>query len=390
VATARARGARWSGILALLGLAVLAKPARADEQGRFAQALRLERSGDAEGAVRILDGVGSGEGPLADDALMQAGRILEEKLGRPAQALARYSELGERFPRSRLARRAASRVSFLSSNLSTGEGPLAEFQRIVSGTSGQDLGHTIARMQRLLAQHPGFPSADRGLLWLGGAYRRAGRTGKALDTFSEVTRRFPRSRSAARAQEEIGNTYLSLGRLGEAEAAFRTLEARGDARTAARGGLLRAAAVRQRRATERAAWIGSVAAVGGLLFLAARKAGRQVLRPGVEVAFTAPLFGVLLLLALAERWRATGGSAQAAPSAWQFAAATEAIAIMAAGGLVLAHLGGVLARTLRPSRGVRLLLAPGLALAALAVCVLALDATGLASFVLETLRRGAE
>ncbi|MBI2894702.1 MAG: tetratricopeptide repeat protein [Deltaproteobacteria bacterium] len=368
---------------AALLVLVLPAVALADAQVDLARALRMERAGDPEGAVRVLGEISRGAGgELTDDALMQAGRILEDKLGRPAEALERYRELASRFPTSRLARRAVGRIAFLEPNLATGEAPLVELQSILGRPAAREvLPGSIRRMERLLALNPDLAARDRALLWLAGAYKRVGQADKALGTYREVVRSAPRGRAGDRALEGIGETYLALGRVGEAERAFLDLRARG-ARAAAAQGLGKVDGARRRLFGVRAAW-GLVVLVVLVLFGAGvAKAGRELLRPPIEVAFVAPLFALLLALALAE---------QCGPGArsWQFAAAARAIGLMAAGGICLAFLGGVVARARGVPRWLVALLPPSLALAAIAICLLALDATDLSTFVLETLRSGA-
>ena len=368
-----------------------AAPARADAASDLALALRQERAGDAQAAVATLDEMvrRAPDGALADDALLHAGRILEERLGRPADALVRYRELTVRFARSRLARRAQARVDLLEAQLPAGEQAVVELAAILATPDAQ-LARGVARMERFLARRPepDRALAERARLWLGGAYARIGRPGRALAQWERVVRDSHDRPAATRALSSIGDEYVALGRPDEAERAFgRLARLPGGAARAARG-LQAVRRARIRRDVSRAAAGGVALFVVVLGLWVARRGGMRALAPSVEVAFLTPVFGLLLLLG----WGALSRTDSSAPGAWQLVVALRGMAGIALGGIVLSHVGGAFARVVLAGerrRWVTVAMPTALALVSLSFVALVIEATGLGPFVLETLRAGA-
>jgi tetratricopeptide (TPR) repeat protein len=373
-------------LLALGGATI----AQADGARELPRALRQEREGDPAGALATIEGV-LGEAPdgaLADDALFHAGRILEERLARPAEALTRYRELLARFPHSRLARRAETRAAALEATLPAGEGSLVELETILA-TPDAELGAGVRRMEALLARGGalGRGPTERALLWLAGAHARLGQPGRALARWEQVARESRGRPAAIDALAAVGATTRDLGRPAEAERAYHRLASIPGGRTRALRGLATVAAARTRRDVARGAGIALAAITAVLAGIVVRRRGWAGLTPGAELAFLAPVLLSLLGLGLAAWLRAD----ERAPSGWQLGASLRAIAIIGAGGLLLAHLGGALARSWDgpARRWVFLALPAGLAVLSIVLVALTLETTGLGPFVLETLRAGA-
>lgn len=378
-------GALLAVLLALGG----ATSARADGARDLPRALRQEREGDPAGALAAIEGVlrEAPDGALADDALFHAGRILEERLARPAEALSRYRELVARFPNSRLARRAETRAGALEATLPAGEAALVELQAILATPDAQ-LGVGVRRMEALLARRAlGLASRDRALLWLAGAQVRLGQPGRALARWEQVARESRGRPAAVEALAAMGATYRDLGRPAEAERAYRRLASIPAGRSRAARGLASVAAARTRRDLARGAAVALALVAVVIAGTVVRRRGWAGLAPGAELAFLAPVALFLFGLGLAA-WLRTDDRA---PGAWQLGASLQAIAILGAGGVLLSHLGGALARSGDgpARRWVFFALPAGLAALSIVLVALTLEATGLGPFILETLRAGA-
>src|SRR4051812_25908376 len=90
-----------------------ARPA-IDARAAFDAAMDLVGRDDAAAEAKLVALADADpEGEYADDALIEAAQLDEEKLGRPARARDLYAKLLERAPGSRLALRARARLEFL-------------------------------------------------------------------------------------------------------------------------------------------------------------------------------------------------------------------------------------------------------------------------------------
>jgi TolA-binding protein len=367
--------------LALLLLCSTTTRADGPAQREFEAATAKEAAGDFAGAADALEALARAhpDDPFTADALFEAAVVSEEHLSDPARALRLYRQVVERFPRSRLERRARARVEFLESSLRTGEAPLREYQEILNGFAKRPPAESIARMEKLLAAHPDFALADRALYWLGQTLAGERRYADADARLREVEQRFPSSEWARRAAKARGDLMLARGKPFEARRIFAELRAR----AAANDPLTRAAADEG--------------------IANARTAIRRAVEFVLAVVYLAG-YALYHLLALArrKRWRVPTELVYYLPIAALFvaAAATEARSIglatfgIAAGGGVIVWLSSALAAARldeRPMRaGERALRVAGAALAVLAVMVVAVQTTGLTDLVVETLRSGPE
>jgi len=373
----------FAALLLPLGLAsgfpTAARAEPSPAQREFEAATAREAAGDFAGAADALEKLAAANpsDPFAPDALFEAAVIAEEHLSDPARALELYRQVVERYPQSRLERRARVRVEFLSSSLRTGEAPLREYQEILNGFSKRPPAESIARMEKLIAEHPDFALADRALYWLGATLAAERRDGEAEARFREAERRFPSSEWAGRAKKARGDLALKGGHPLEAQRIFAELHASaGDplTRAAAQEGLT-GARTAVRRLVEMALALALLAAYLGYHVVAlARRKWRRV--PG-EALYYAPVAALFVLAAATEN-RAIG---------W----ATFGIA---AGGGAIVWLSSALSAArfaegpMRPTE--RTLRIAASALAVCAVVLIAVQATGLTDLVIETLRWGPE
>lgn len=375
-------------ILAALGGAAGASE---DERGAFYAAANLARAGHpAEAAEELLAlQARSPADPFADDALLEAAQLYEEKLGDPRRAAETYERLVEEYPSSRLAVRARRRAE----ELRAGMGPdgrdaaaLAEWNDVLYGYARRPRAESIARVERLLREHPEFGGAARATYWLGSAYQQEGRDDDALRRFREVVTRWPESEWATRALKAEGDLLTRREDWAGARRAYQTLRGRGDPlaeQTAAEAlAALGRARLRARAATAGWAVLGlfAVFAVATTRRAAGSwgDAGRLLARPPVEAVYLVPVAGLFVIAALTEH-QAIG----------------RAVTTIAAGAVAVTWLSGAALEAARARAG-RVSLAratthaAAAGMAVLALCYVALFRHRLIDLVIETLRFGAE
>ena len=354
----------------------------------FDTAMDLVGRDDATAAAR-LESLADADpgGEYADDALVEAAQLLEEKLGHPDRARDLYARLLSRSPHSRLALRARARLDFLESSLGTGAAPLAAYQRILYGFSGRPPAESAKMMEDLLAAHPDFSLADKALLWLANLDAREGKSDPAERRYLEIERRFPTREGWALARKGRADLALAGGHPWRARALYQSIldspdSAHRPAGDAARAGL-RLAATAIRRAVLFAASLAWLIAFFAWALLRARVlhadtpnipgSPRRTLFPlPTELLFYLPVAALFVLCAATENR--------------SIAIATSLIATGGAAILLLTIRASARAATL----GNRLLFACAVACAVLALTYAALYGTSLLDFVVETLRSGPE
>lgn len=352
----------------------------ADARARFEAALDLAGKDDARAAA-AMEALAEADptGEYADDALVEAAELLEDKLGRPDRARDLYARLLARAPHSRLALRARARLDFLDANLKTGAEPLAEYQRILYGFAARPPLESAARMAALVEAHPDFALADKALLWLAGTLAREGRREEAERRYLEVESRFPGGESWALGRKGRAELRLLGGHPFEARALYRSIleskaaEAPGPAQDAARAGL-DAAEAAIRRLAGLALALAYLAGVVVVLLVSARPLRWPRPMPA-ELVFYAPVAGLFVLCGATEN-----------------RSILIATLLLATGGGVLLAASSLstmrrLARgPLGPAAGIARALA--IALAAAALLYAAVYMAGITDLVVETLRSG--
>lgn len=365
----------------LVALFLYASSARAqvsDGQREFEAATQLEGRGDYAGAATALEKLGRSrpDDSYADDALFEAAVIAEEHLGDPARAAKLYEEVATRYPTSRLARRARTHADFLTSSLRTGEAPLREYQEILNGYAKRPHADSVARMEKLLADHPDFALADRALYWLGTTYASDRRDDLAMARLADVERRFPSSEWAGRAKKARGDLLLQQGHPLQAQKVYEELGRSSDqlSRAAAQEGV---GAVRASIERAIVLWLAIAYVVLFLLMHAVALRRLGAWRVPVEVWFYLPVAAVFVLAAATEN-----GSI-----AW----ATLGIAV--GGGLIVWAVSAVLGARLergRVSLAARIGRLAAAAAAVVCVMYIAVQTTGLTDLMIETLKAGPE
>lgn len=360
--------------------------ASADERESFYQGVALDRDGKPGEAVKVyLDLVERAPAdPFADDALIELGRVYEEKLSDPIKAAEAYERLLREHPTSRLAVRAKKRAEFLRGAMGEGgksAAQLAELNDILYGMAKRPRADSIARMEKLVAEHPDFPAAARAVFWLGERHQEDGRLDAALARFHEVVERFPRSEWEPRARKAIGDVHLARGEYDAAMAAYRTLRGRGDQQLelVAEESMKRARDEQWRWRAYVASWIviGLFPIVMIVLLRRAtkswRETGRALIRPPVEAIYFLPVAALFVGAGMTEH-----------------AALGNAIETIVLGGVVVVWLSGASLRAAGATVARALGHAAASAVAVVALCYLAVHRERLIDMLIETIRFGSE
>lgn len=355
-------------------------------QAAFEAALKQLAAGKAAEAAAALARLGAEvpEDEVAPEALFEAAQLYDEQLARPEEAQRLYALVAQRYPSSRLVRRAENRSAQIAASLRSGAAPLVRFQEIVRTTS-EGSPERIARLEELVAKEPGFALIDQALYLLGHARLRAGRP-DAGAAFVELRRRAPDSEWTARADQAEAEGLLRSRRFDEARTIYHRLLQRGGPLWSLVGqeGLDRCQLGRRRQLGSYAAYgflllVGLVHAAGFLRARRAKQPQKGLWPPPLEVLYYAPVAGFLIAVSLRMK---TGGGAL-----------SPSLLYIALGGVLIAWLSGASAQRRPPQRrsaaiaGVVLgLLWRALAVFALTYAVL--EGQDYLDMVLETARNG--
>lgn len=359
-------------------------------QAAFEAALKQLAAGKVAEAAAALARLGAEvpDDEVAPEALFEAAQLYDEQLARPEEAHRLYALVAQRYPSSRLVRRAENRSAQIAASLRSGAAPLVRFQEIVRATS-EGSPERISRLEELVAKEPGFALIDQALYLLGSARMKAGRP-DAVEAFAELRRRAPDSEWTARADQTEAEALLRDRRFDAARVIYQRLLQRGGPLWSLVGqeGLDRCQLGRHRQ-------LGAYAAYGFLLlvvlvhavgFLRAQRTKRPLpglWPPPLEVLYYAPVAGFLIIASLRIR---SGGGALAPP-----------LLYIALGGVLIAWLSGASAQRRppqrRPQRRGAAIAAVVLGLVWRALAVFALtyaviEGQDLLDMVLETARNG--
>jgi outer membrane protein assembly factor BamD (BamD/ComL family) len=361
----------------VLLLLLLAPLARAEEPGQkdFEAATAREGRGDYAGAAAALEKLAQEQpqSTYADDALFEAAVVAEEHLSDPARAARLYDQLAKQYPTSRLARRARTRADFLLSSLKTGEAPLREYENILHEYARRPPSESLARMDKLLREHPDFALADRALYWMGTTEAEQQHDDRAIARFLEVEQRFPASEWAGRAKKARADILLRTGHAAEARRVYEELGRSTDllARAASQEGLT---AVRSSVHRVIVLWV-------AIAYFALFLSGNLVILRRLHAGFTVPT-EVWFYLPVALVFVAAAATENGA-----IALATAGIAL---GGGIVVWLVCALLRARPGHWPARISELAASTLAVVSVMYIAVQTTGLTDLVLETLRSGPE
>jgi outer membrane protein assembly factor BamD (BamD/ComL family) len=362
-------------------LLLSAEPQQTSAKQLYYQALQEVRAGSAQQAFERLQQVLNEhpEDPFADDALIEQARITEEILEQPVRALELYRALVEKYPDSRLVRRAKKRIEFLGGHLDAGEDVLKEYMNIQRQSINVPADQTVERMGRLLDEHKEFSLRPDGLHWLGSLMAREGMRAEARARLEEAIREYPEHEVAGLALGLLGNMALEDGDLDGAEAVYlRLSESPGKKwRKSARDALRRVDKLRWRKRTIVAAvvmWVMAFVGLWGLLVvrLRSRKLRFRWMPPAEAI-------GYLLVMAGLIAWAATGTRQTARALLWM-------------AGMVFLILvpNGWLLRSWAPRGLMKLLWLLGLVVICGAAIVAAIGLAGMTGQVLHTLQFGTD
>ncbi len=340
-------------------------------------------------AVKTLDALTQNfpDDALADDALFLAGNLLEEKLGKPAEARARYQELLARFPDSRTALAAQRRLARLNESLGqTGEGAqaLVQFQDILRGFPNRKIAESIRLATALAEQNASWPQVHQIHLWLAATTRRTGDLRQAASHYSRVIE--SQAPKSAHVQALLGLTEVAIlsGHHERAEKLLDTLDEQTELTAADRHSVeeLRdlLSSSRQRKVLLWASGIAFLLVQLGFLGLLRRQCGswmqalRALSKPTTEFYYMVPGAGLLMIMAM------TGHQ-----EIW------PAVSIICMGGLVTTYLASAWLKQCKPLATSQALLAASASLlATVGACYLALQRSQLLDLVATTVRFGPE
>jgi tetratricopeptide (TPR) repeat protein len=352
-------------------------------QAAFEAGLKLLAAGRPAEAAAALTRLGESapEDDVAPEALFEAAQLCDEQLGHPEEARRLYGLVAKRYPSSRLVRRAEHRLAQLEAGLRSGAAPLARFQEIVR-TTAEGSPERISRLEALLRDEPGFALHDQALYLIGSARLRAGRAqdvAAAAAVFAELRRRDPKSEWTARADQAEAEARLRERRFTEAQKLYERLLARGGPLWTLVGqeGVARSelGARRQLYGYLACAWLLVVLLVQLMGLVRARCPLASLWPPPLEVAYYAPVAGFLVATSLLIK--SAGGPL------------LTALGLIGLGGAALAWLSGASATQRRPTGGLQLVLGVlWRALTVLALSYAVLERLELLDLLIETARNG--
>lgn|GEM_PF-1277206 len=364
-------------LLLFASTAIATDGGKPPDEAEFEAAIALEGSGEYLRAKDALLALARGPHPdsaFIDDALFEAAVILDERLGQPADAATLYEEVARRFPSSRLERRASARAQSLRRSLTSGAGPLKDFDAILGSLAVQSPAESRRRMQALLVAHPDFALADRALYWLGNSAAEAELWDEARRHLDLLVARFPSSEWSPRAQKLRADVELRSHQLSAAKARYDALAASPDPvlQTAGKEGL-RSVARAERRLWLLVACLAWLLAFVMMELYAVRRLARTPIP--LELFYFA---GIATLFVVA--------------AATEHSSIRNATIGLSTGGLIIVGLSG--RRSARESAaGIqrnRWLRASLLALTGLTLAYTCIHLSGLTDLVLETLTAGPE
>jgi TolA-binding protein len=354
-------------------LLLSAEPQQTSAKELYYQALQEVRAGSAQAAFdrlqRIVD-----EHAFADDALIEQARIAEEILEQPVRALELYRALVEKYPDSRLVRRAKKRIEFLGGHLDAGEEVLKEYMNIQRQSINVPAAQTVERMGRLLDEHKDFSLRPDGLHWLGSLMAREGMRAEARARLEQAIREYPEHEVAGLALGLLGNMALEDGDLDGAEAVYLRLSESSSKkwRKSAQDALRRVDKLRWRKRVEVGSvvlWVLAFAGLWALLIVRWRSKKLRIPRmPPAEA------IGYLLIMAGLIAWAATGTRQTTRALLW--------ILILVPNGWLL--------RSWSPRGSVKVLWLLGLVAVCGTAIVAAIGLAGMTGQVLHTLRFGTD
>jgi tetratricopeptide (TPR) repeat protein len=292
-------------VLAGLFCSIVAGPAQADEGDAFRAAVADGAAGrhlEAAAALEALAARSPGD-PFADDALAEAAGLHEEHLGDPVRALALYQQVVERYPDSRMARRAAARIEVLRRGLGAGAehaAALARYRDILAGYGQRETMASIEAMEALVAEAPEFPLVAEARLWIGTAYRQKGRLDQAIVWLRRAAAGADRE-LAWRARKAEADALLARGDHDQAEAVYRSLRGTGEVPLEVTVDLSLAAVelARTRARRARFAWVVVALFVIAMIAVVRRDVGswsgtaRALARPPLEFWYFLPVAAIL-------------------------------------------------------------------------------------------------
>jgi hypothetical protein len=128
-------------------------PAPRAPSDRFREAQGALAAGEPDRAVKILGSLAQGQGPAAENAAYEEGRVLRDHLLRPREAVRAWARYRGRFPRGILAPEAHLSILETLVTLGDEEGALVEaesfLRRYPSSERRAEVGQVAERLRRV-------------------------------------------------------------------------------------------------------------------------------------------------------------------------------------------------------------------------------------------------
>ena len=181
---------------------------------------RLLESGRYEESIRwYRNFIEENKGHEVEDAWFSIARILDEKLFRYRDAVEAYSDFLARFPGNRKATLARYRLDFLKGRSDHNFEPLRTFEKAKAELVRDNPQPSIDSVEALLKKWPDANVAEDALFWLGNLLQESA-PDTAVDHFSTLIKRFPKSENGAMAAIAIGDIYYRDKKYNKAVAAY--------------------------------------------------------------------------------------------------------------------------------------------------------------------------
>lgn len=318
---------------------LVARIAWADSGADFRAATQLIGEGKLEEAQAAFEALYERDptGDWADDSLIEAAELAERR-GQLARALELWRRAAELEPPTPYLRRVRARIEALGGKLGA-DGEWREVAEQVdaiqrASVGAEDETPQAEAMTALMEANPEYPRAHAVWMWIGDAWMRLALPERALAAFAAAAERGDDD-DRWYARKAVADALAALGRLDDAERAYRALYGHGDLGDRAIDKAIEKLDKIRRRAFLRLA--SALALIGALGFViacaawctrSARGTARALIRPPVEVFYFAPVAAVLIGVALtgnemvagAVRWILLGGLV----TSWLIGASLEA------------------------------------------------------------------
>ncbi|MBZ0271929.1 tetratricopeptide repeat protein [bacterium] len=219
------RMSRRAAAVALVLVFAFAARAADDVLTAYTEALKLARAGEPDKAVALYRDLlaANPDHKLADDILYQIAATSERHLYDYPAAREAYAALVERFPQSNHVRRAKAALQRLKDSAVAGDVPLAAFNAVLAQYYRVGAEESLARMEKLMADYPDVPFAERAWTFIAEERLRLERFDGAIQAYLHVMRTWPSPLNETTGWLALANAYAERRDLDAAQSAYEKL-----------------------------------------------------------------------------------------------------------------------------------------------------------------------